>query len=78
SDRSSLPEVAGDAALLVDPSRSDLLAEAITEVAADDGARARFISAGRDRARRFTWQRTAEEMMEAFEQALVANARGSR
>ena len=78
SDRSSLAEVAGNAALLVDPTRADHIAHAITVVARDAGERSRLVAAGTERAGEFTWQRTAEGMMEAFERALVPGVPGAR
>jgi glycosyltransferase involved in cell wall biosynthesis len=77
-DRSSLPEVAGDAALLVDPASTEQLAQAIALVATDTGERVRLVGAGRARAEGFTWRRTAQGMMEAFESALAAHARSAQ
>lgn len=57
SNRSSLPEVAGDAALLVDPEDPRALREAIERALQESD---RLGAAGRERASRFTWQRTAE------------------
>jgi glycosyltransferase involved in cell wall biosynthesis len=72
SDRSSLPEVAGDAALLIDPTSPEQIARAISLVATDGGERARLAVAGSAWVEGFTWRRTAEEMMAAFEQALAS------
>lgn len=55
SDRTALPEVCGDAALLVDPDDPDALTEAILAAIGDDRLRA----AGLERARSFSWERTA-------------------
>jgi glycosyltransferase involved in cell wall biosynthesis len=57
SNRSSLPEVAGDAALLVDPEDHRALREAIERALHESD---RLSAAGRKRAERFTWARTAE------------------
>jgi len=75
ADNSSLPEVAGDAALLVDPASVGALAQAIELVATDAGARARLAAAGSARISRFTWRSTAEGMMAAFDQALAMRGR---
>ncbi len=64
----SLPEVAGEAALYFDPGAVDELAEAIARVAGDAQLRARLVTAGAERAREFTWARTAAETMAVFEQ----------
>jgi len=77
-DRSSIPEVAGRAALLVDPDSADDLARAIARLDADGGERALLVAAGRERAGAFTWGATAEGMMDAFERALAALAARSR
>ena len=63
----SLPEVAGDAALYFDPGSVDELAEAIARIAGDGTLRARLVAAGAERVREFTWARTAAETMAVFE-----------
>lgn len=66
----SLPEVAGDAAVLVDPHDVDALAAAIVRVADDAGLRAELIRRGRDRARHFTWSAAVDRLVEAYAHAL--------
>jgi glycosyltransferase involved in cell wall biosynthesis len=61
SDRSAVPEVCGDAALLIDPLSVDALAEAIGKLAADEEARALLEDRGKRRAIQFSWQRAASE-----------------
>ena len=51
-----MPEVAGDAALLVDPYRVEDIADAIRRLACDEGLREDFAARGRQRASRFTWE----------------------
>jgi glycosyltransferase involved in cell wall biosynthesis len=70
SDRSSLPEVAGDAALLFDPEDTGAIRAAIERLLADPGERARLRDAGLARARTYTWERTAELTAAAYERAL--------
>ncbi len=60
SNTSSLPEVAGDAALLVNPLDEHALAEAIARLAHSPQLRATLRDAGFARAAQFSWQRTAE------------------
>ncbi|ESQ17135.1 MAG: glycosyltransferase family 4 protein [Thiohalocapsa sp. PB-PSB1] len=55
----SLPEQAGDSALLFDPLRPDAIADAMARVAQDKALRGRLIAAGQRRLARFTWERTA-------------------
>lgn len=65
----SLPEVAGDAALLVDPDDRAGLATAIRRVLDDASMRHELIGRGNERARQFTWRKTAEATLRAFYQA---------
>lgn len=69
SNRSSLPEVAGDAALLCDPDR-DSIATAIATLLHDGELRQRFRAAGPTRAAEFTWQRTAALTAASYRKAL--------
>jgi glycosyltransferase involved in cell wall biosynthesis len=55
----AIPEVAGPAALLVDPSDADDLAGALNAVLDDGSLRRELITRGRDRARQFSWSATA-------------------
>lgn len=58
---SSLPEVAEDAALLIDPYNVDELAEAMMAVACDSSLWARLHGAGLARAKAFSWQKTGQQ-----------------
>ncbi|MDW8060104.1 MAG: glycosyltransferase family 1 protein [Thermomicrobium sp.] len=66
SDRSALPEVAGDAAVLVDPTDPAAIAAAIRELVRDEGRRLALAQAGRQRARTFSWERTAQETVRVY------------
>ena len=66
SDTSSLPEVAGDAALMVDPSDVHALSAAITRVLADESLRWEMREKGLARAADFSWKRTAQEMLAVY------------
>jgi glycosyltransferase involved in cell wall biosynthesis len=70
SSVSSLPEVAGDAAVLVDPYDVDGLARAMQRLLDDACLRDSLIAAGRQRARRFTWERCAEDVEAVFDEAM--------
>lgn len=61
SNRSALPEVAGDAAVLVDPMDAEAVAEGLTRLAEDEGLRAELERKGRERAKVFTWERAVQE-----------------
>jgi glycosyltransferase involved in cell wall biosynthesis len=68
SDRGALPEVCGDAALLVDPADRGAIADAVLAAIGDE--RERLVEAGRTRAARFTWERTARVTDGAIERLL--------
>ena len=74
SDRSSLPEVAGDAALLFDPEDTDAIRTALERLLGDAGLRAELARRGRERAERFTWERTADGTAAAYARALSQRA----
>ena len=59
---SSLPEVAGQAAILVDPTEVDAIGDALAKLATDEGMHATLSAAGRERAAMFTWERAATEL----------------
>ena len=60
SDQSSLPEVVGDAGILLPPDEPAAWADAIARVAGDDQLRRTLSAAGVSRAAAFTWERTAQ------------------
>ncbi len=66
SNTSSLPEVAGDAALLINPDEPMQLAEAILKLITDSELRQEFIEKGKERAKTFSWERTATETLKAY------------
>lgn len=70
SARSSMPEVVGDDALLVDPYDVQDIAAGMLRLAKDEKLRHRLSEGGLDRAARFTWQRTAELTLESYRAAL--------
>jgi glycosyltransferase involved in cell wall biosynthesis len=70
SDRASLPEVAGDAALLFDPSDPAAIRDAIERLLGDAALRERLRADGLARAATFSWERTAAATAAAYERAL--------
>jgi glycosyltransferase involved in cell wall biosynthesis len=66
SNRSALPEVAGDAALLVDPYDTESLAEALRQLSADAGLRGQLVERGRRRAALFTWEKAVAETWQVY------------
>jgi len=71
SNTSSLPEVAGEAALLVDPTDVEALANAMIRVLADPVLAARMREQGLCQASQFTWERTARETVSLYERTLA-------
>jgi hypothetical protein len=61
SAAAALPEVAGDAAVIVSPHVPDQLVAALHRVLTDDPFRRDLVARGRARARQFTWERAARE-----------------
>ncbi len=69
ADRGALPEVVGDAALLVDPTNVDALREALYNVAVHAPLRAVLRAAGLARARAFSWRQAAEATVAVYREA---------
>jgi glycosyltransferase involved in cell wall biosynthesis len=70
SNASSLPEVAGDAALLFDPRQERAIAEALLRLLGDEALRERLRSLGNAQAARFTWEQTARLTLESYARVL--------
>jgi glycosyltransferase involved in cell wall biosynthesis len=68
--RGALPEVLGDAGLLVDPGDPDEMAAAIAQMIEDDGLAATSTSKGLIRSCHFDWQRTAQGVYDAYQLAI--------
>jgi glycosyltransferase involved in cell wall biosynthesis len=66
SSRSAMPEVVGDAAVLVDPDKEDEISSALADLAADDQRRKRLATMGLMRAAQFTWARAVEATLEVY------------
>ncbi len=71
SDRSALPEVAGTAALTINPSDTDELAAALNELASNETRRAQLQQLGLERAKQFTWQKAVEETLAVYRELLT-------
>ncbi len=67
SNRSVLPEVAGDAAMLVDPTDVDALASSMRRIVEEPDLRSTLVREGMNRARNFTWELTARRTLEVYE-----------
>ena len=69
ADRGALPEVVGDAGLLVDPTSVDALREGMYTLAVQPSLRAALRVAGRARARAFSWRHVAEATIAVYREA---------
>lgn len=67
SNASSLPEVAGDAALYFDPYNVDVLAEAMQRALSDESLRADLRARGFAQAKKFSWERAARQLWQYLE-----------
>lgn len=66
SDRASLPEVVGDAGLLIDPQDIDNIAGAILSVLTDSALRESMTRKGYKQAQKFSWDKTAKETLQVY------------
>jgi glycosyltransferase involved in cell wall biosynthesis len=72
SNTSSLPEVAGDAALLVDPHDVDAIAEAMYRLVTDEALRQELIRRGIENVKRFSWEKCARETLAVLEEVATS------
>jgi glycosyltransferase involved in cell wall biosynthesis len=70
SDRASLPEVVGDAALLVDPIDTRAITDALLSLADDGALSGKLSKAGLLRAQQFSWEKTAEQTWAILQRAM--------
>ena len=70
SNRSALPEVAGDAALLVDPEDGEAIGEALRNLTESEDLRRSLIGKGTLRAREFTWEKAVRATWDVYQQVL--------
>ena len=68
---SSIPEVAGDAVLYINPDKPIELARAIKEIFSNHTIRLSLINSGMKRAEAFSWERTVHETLEVYREALM-------
>lgn len=69
SNVTSMPEIAGNAAVLIDPFSITSIAEALKKVASDTDFRQKLIAAGQEQRKKFSWEQTAEKLWECIEKA---------
>jgi glycosyltransferase involved in cell wall biosynthesis len=67
ADNSSLPEVVGDAGLLIDAQDTEALAHALSQLLGDSALCQRLVGRGLARAKQFTWERAADALLSTYE-----------
>jgi glycosyltransferase involved in cell wall biosynthesis len=75
SNISSLPEVAGDAAVLVDPHFPEAIADGIYTVLTDEAVRRTLRAKGLARAAQFSWEQSVRRVLDIYRDAAAAPAR---
>jgi len=65
----ALPEVVGEAGMLVDPDNPDQAADALHQIVRGGAQREQMIALGSERARQYTWERTAQKTLEIYREA---------
>ena len=70
SNLTSMPEVAGNAAILTDPFSTNSIAEAMQKISADADFRQKLVAAGREQRLRYSWQQTAGKLWNCIEKAI--------
>jgi glycosyltransferase involved in cell wall biosynthesis len=74
TDAAAIPEVVGDAGLVVAPASPDALARAIERVLTEDGLRADLAARGRSRSAEFGWRAAGLSLLDAYRGALASRA----
>lgn len=75
SNTSSLPEVVGEAGLMVDPLDEEALCQAMLDVLTDESLRRALICRGLERAKKFSWEKCAEETARVYHAAAEEHSR---
>ncbi len=70
SNLSSMPEVAGDAAVLINPYDVEDIAKGIQSVVEDSNLRQSLVQKGRERVKLFTWEKSAQQLLQIYQQLL--------
>jgi glycosyltransferase involved in cell wall biosynthesis len=66
SSVSSMPEVAGEGALFVDPNNPTQIAEAVYKIISDQAVRDRLIALGQENIKKFSWEKCARKTLNAI------------
>ncbi|MCI5057543.1 MAG: glycosyltransferase family 4 protein [Flavobacteriales bacterium] len=71
SNITAMPEIAGDAAILIDPYSTDAIAQGMLEITNNRKASSQLIQNGIDRAKLFSWDKTADQLSDIIEKSLI-------
>ena len=78
SNTSSLPEVVGDAGMLVDPKNPQKLVEAITRILTDDKLAADLVTKGLERVKQYSWREMAKKTLAVYQEAIILSQKAGR
>jgi len=70
SNVTSMPEIAGDAAVIIDPFKPESIAKGLKSITFDENLREELIEKGKKRRLEFTWQKTADNLWSSIEKTL--------
>jgi len=73
ANRASLPEVVGEAGLLIDPDNPESIAQALTRVLTEGSLREQMSKQGLLQANRFTWEKTARDTLKVYQTVLACH-----
>lgn len=73
SDVTSMPEIAGDAAILVKPTDPDSITKAMIDIVEDEKLALTLVEKGRERRNLFSWDKTAENLWRSIEKTIETN-----
>jgi glycosyltransferase involved in cell wall biosynthesis len=73
SNTSSMPEIAGDSAVIIDPFKPEEITQAMVNLVSDNNLRNQLIAKGIERAKQFTWKKMAEEVQFIYMDILKNN-----
>jgi len=71
SNISSMPEVAGDCAILIEPYSIESIADGIKQLVSQPARKDKMLECGRERAKSFSWEKSARKLVEIFENRMV-------
>jgi glycosyltransferase involved in cell wall biosynthesis len=77
SNVTSLPEIAGDAAVVIDPVNTRKLIDAMIRVLTNEALAKELRQKGLDRARRFTWEETARQTLQVYKKVYRVRSAGA-